>query len=241
MCFTVSFEGKAIKAVKEHLKAYPKLKMESEFNDLYYLVSGYTHPKLPVFKNESVEISEWGLIPSFAANEEKANEIANMTLNARSDTIRQKPSFKNSIIRNRCILPIDGFYEWQHNGKNKQPYYIYPADETVFYLGCIFNKWVNKLTGEIRDTFSIITTDANPLMAEIHNSKKRMPLILSKNSIETWTDPKTDIALIDILMQPYSTELMSAYTISGDAGNPRINRNVPEIKKRVDVIGTLFF
>src|SRR5690554_664249 len=195
MCFTVSFEGNAIKAVKEHLKTYPKLKMEGEFNNTYYLVSGFAHPKLPVIKNESVEISEWGLIPSFAANDEKAKEIASMTLNARSDTIHQKPSFKNSIITNRCILPLDGFYEWQHNGINKQPYYIYPTDETVFYLGCIFNRWVNRQTGELRDTFSIITTDANPLMATIHNSKKRMPLILPKSSIEAWTDPKTEMAL----------------------------------------------
>ena len=230
MCFTVSFEGKAIKAVKEHLQTYPKLEMRGEFNNLYYLVSGFSHPKLPVFKNDAVEICEWGLIPSFAKNEEKAKELANMTLNARSDTIHQKPSFKNSIKKNRCILPLDGFYEWQHNGKLKQPYYIYPSDETVFYLGCIYNN----------NTFSIITTDANPLMANIHNTKKRMPLILPKSSIETWVDPTTDIALVDQMMQPYSTELMSAHTISTDAGNPKLNRNVAWLKDKVDVGGTLF-
>lgn len=230
MCFTVSFEGKAIKAVKEHLQTYPKLEMRGEFNNLYYLVSGFSHPKLPVFKNDAVEICEWGLIPSFAKSEEKAKELANMTLNARSDTIHQKPSFRNSIKKNRCILPLDGFYEWQHNGKLKQPYYIYPSDETVFYLGCIYNN----------NTFSIITTDANPLMANIHNTKKRMPLILPKSSIETWVDPTTDIALVDQMMQPYSTELMSAHTISTDAGNPKLNRNVAWIKDKVDVGGTLF-
>lgn len=230
MCFTVSFEGKAIKAVKEHLQTYPKLEMRGEFNSLYYLVSGFSHPKLPVFKYDAVEICEWGLIPSFAKSEEKAKELANMTLNARSDTIHQKPSFKNSIKKNRCILPLDGFYEWQHNGKLKQPYYIYPSDETVFYLGCIYNN----------NTFSIITTDANPLMANIHNTKKRMPLILPKSSIETWVDPTTDIALVDQMMQPYSTELMSAHTISTDAGNPKLNRNVAWIKDKVDVGGTLF-
>ena len=233
MCFTVSFEGKAIKAVKEHLKTYSKLELRGEFDQVYYLVSGFSHPKLPVLKSESIEIYEWGLIPSFAANEEKAKELANMTLNARSETIHQKPSYKNSITTNRCILPLDGFYEWQHNGKIKQPYYIYPTDGTVFYLGCIFNSWVNKLTGELRDTFSIITTDANPLMATIHNTKKRMPLIIPKSSIEAWVDPTTDIAFVNQLMKPYSTELMSAHTISTDAGNPRINRNIPEIKKKV--------
>ena len=240
MCFTVSFEGKAIKAVKEHLKNYPKLEMRGEFNEFYYLVSGFSHPKLPIFKNEAVEISEWGLIPSFAANEEKGEELSNMTLNARSDTIHQKPSFKNSIISNRCILPLDGFYEWQNNGKIKQPYYIYPTDKTVFYMGCIFNTWINKQTGELRDTFSIITTDANPLMAEIHNTKRRMPLIIPKSFIEAWVDPTTDIALVNQMMKPYSNELMTAHTISTDAGNSRKNRNIPEIKNRVDVIGVLF-
>lgn len=138
MCFTVSFEGKAIKAVKEHLQTYPKLEMRGEYNNLnYHKVSGFSHPKLPVFKNDAVEICEWGLVPSFANTEEKARKLANMTLNARSETIHQKPSFRNSIKKNRCILPLDGFYEWQHNGKHKQPFYIYPTDETVFYLGCI--------------------------------------------------------------------------------------------------------
>ena len=162
MCFTVSFEGKAIKAVKEHLINNKNLKMNGEFSDVYYLVSGFSHPRLPVIKKHSIDISEWGVIPSFVPDEEKANELANMTLNARSDTIHEKPSFRNSIKSNRCVLPLDGFYEWQQAGKIKLPYYIYPTDETVFYLGCIYNTWVNKNTGEIRDTFSIITTEANP-------------------------------------------------------------------------------
>lgn len=232
MCFTVSFEGKAIKAVKEHLLINKDLRMRGEFNDTFYLVSGFSHPKLPVIKYESVDVSEWGLIPSFAANEDKANEIANMTLNARSDTIHEKPSFRNSIKDKRCILPLDGFYEWQHINKKKQPYYIYPSDGTVFYLGCIYNTWINRQTGEVRDTFSIITTDANQLMEKIHNTKKRMPLILPKNALQEWVDPNTKISSVDSLMTTYSAELMSAYTISPDAGNSRINRNIPEIKNK---------
>ena len=119
MCFTISFEGKAINAIKMHLTINPELEMRGEFNDKYYLVSGFSHPKLPVIKHDAVEISEWGLIPSFAADKEKADKLAKMTLNARSDTIHEKPSFRNSITKNRCILPLDGFYEWQHNGKLK--------------------------------------------------------------------------------------------------------------------------
>jgi len=241
MCFTVSFEGKAIKAVKEHLTIHPELEMLGEFNEIYYLVSGFSHPKLPVFKNNSVEMSEWGLIPSFAANEEKANELADMTLNARSDTIHEKPSFRNSIKDKRCVLPLDGFYEWEHINKNKQPYYIYPSDETVFYLGCIYNSWINPESGEVRDTFSIITTAANQLMEKIHNTKKRMPLILGKKDIDKWVDPATNINLVNMLIRPYSEQLMSAHTITTDAGNSRLNRNIPEIKKNVSNIRGLFF
>ncbi|MDD4777609.1 MAG: SOS response-associated peptidase [Fermentimonas sp.] len=233
MCFTVSFEGEAIKAVKEHLKVNKDLKMNGEFNEIYYLVSGFSHPKLPVIKYDSVDVSEWGLIPNFATNIERANELANMTLNARSDTIHEKPSFRNYIKTNRCVLPLDGFYEWQHIDKRKQPYYIYPSDETVFYIGCIYNIWVNRQTGEMRDTFSIITTDANPMMEKIHNTKKRMPLILPKNALQTWVDPTTNISDINNLMQPYTSDLMSAYTITQNAGNARLNRNTPEIKARV--------
>lgn len=233
MCFTISFEGKAINAIKMHLTINPELEMRGEFNDKYYLVSGFSHPKLPVIKHDAVEISEWGLIPSFAADKEKADKLAKMTLNARSDTIHEKPSFRNSITKNRCILPLDGFYEWQHNGKLKQPYYIYPTDETVFYMGCIYNTWVNKQTGELRDTFSIITTDANPLMAEIHNTKKRMPLILPHSSIDTWVNPEADIEVINRMMQPYKNNQMTAHPITTDAGNARLNRNRPDIKDRV--------
>jgi hypothetical protein len=75
MCFTVSFEGKAIKAVKEHLINNKNLKMNGEFSDVYYLVSGFSHPRLPVIKKHSIDISEWGLIPSFVTDEEKANEL----------------------------------------------------------------------------------------------------------------------------------------------------------------------
>jgi putative SOS response-associated peptidase YedK len=191
MCFTVSVEKKVKEAIKEYLKSNEGVQMKFNFDEDYFLVSGFSHPKLPIIKQGVIELSEWGLIPSFAVNEEKANELANMTLNARSDTIREKPSYKKSIVSQRCLLVVDGFFEWRHENNRKIPFYIYPKDETVFYMGCIYNSWVNKLTGEVRDTFSIITTAANPLMEYIHNSKKRMPLILSKDDIATWIDPST--------------------------------------------------
>lgn len=232
MCFTISVEKKVKEAIKEYLKSNEGVQMSFDFEDDLFLVSGFAHPKLPIIKQGSITLSEWGLIPSFAV-QEKAEELQNMTLNARSDTIYEKPSFKKSIVSQRCILVVDGFFEWRHENNKKYPFYIYPKDETVFYLGCIYNSWVNKLTGEIRDTFSIITTDANPLMEYIHNSKKRMPLILHKSDIQEWINPETSKQAIEKLMTPFPDSEMSSHSISTDAGNARKNRNVAEIKNEV--------
>lgn len=144
MCFTVSVEKKVKEAIKEYLKSNEGVQMKFNFDEDYFLVSGFSHPKLPIIKQGVIELSEWGLIPSFAVNEEKANELANMTLNARSDTIREKPSYKKSIVSQRCLLVVDGFFEWRHENNRKIPFYIYPKDETVFYMGCIYNSWAEQ-------------------------------------------------------------------------------------------------
>lgn len=232
MCFTISLEKKAKEAIREYLKSNEGVQMKFVFDEDFYLVSGFSHPKLPIIKQGVIELSEWGLIPSFAV-QDKADELQNMTLNARSDTIYEKPSFRKSIVSQRCILVVDGFFEWRHENNKKLPFYVYPKDKTVFYLGCIYNSWVNKITGEVRDTFSIITTDANPLMEYIHNSKKRMPLIIGKSDIQAWINPETSKQLIDKLMIPFPESEMSFHAISTDTGNSRKNRNVPDIKNEV--------
>lgn len=234
MCFTISVEKKAKEAIRKYLNTNEGVQSEIDFDDDYFLVSGFAHPKLPIIKQGKIELSEWGLIPSFAYSDEMARDIREKTLNARSDTIHEKPSYKSSIKNQRAILVVDGFFEWQHEGNTKVPYYIFPKDNTAFNLGCIYNQWTNKLTGERVDTFSIITTDANPMMEIIHNSKKRMPLILSKSDINTWINPETNIGLINSLMNPFPETEMDAYQISRNAGNSRINRNYPGIKERVD-------
>ncbi|WP_019540550.1 SOS response-associated peptidase [Proteiniphilum acetatigenes] len=231
MCFTVSVEKKAKEAIKDYLKSNKGVQFDIYFED-YYLVSGFAHPKLPVIKQDTITLSEWGLIPSFVYSEEMALDMKSKTLNARSDTIHEKRSYKDAIKSQRCVLIVDGFFEWRHEEK-KIPFYIYPKDETVFYLGCIYNSWVNKLTGEIHDTFSIITTDANPMMEYIHNSKKRMPLILHKNNVAKWINPETPQSEIDELMKPYTESLMTSHIISTDAGNSRKNRNVANIKCQI--------
>ena len=234
MCFTISVEKKAKEIIREYVKVNDDVQCEIDFNEDYFLVSGFAHPKLPIIKQGKIELSEWGLIPSFAYSDEMAKDIREKTLNARSDTIHDKRSYKSSIKNRRAVLVVDGFFEWMHEGSNKIPYYIFPKDNTAFNLGCIYNQWTNKHTGEMVDTFSIITTDANPMMEIIHNSKKRMPLILSKSDIGTWINPETDLHLINELMKPFPESQMDSYQISKTAGNSRVNRNYPGIKERVD-------
>ena len=234
MCFTISVEKKAKEAIRKYINDNEDVQCEIDFNEDFYLISGFAHPKLPTIKQGKIELSEWGLIPSFAYSDEMAKDIREKTLNARSDTIHDKPSYKSSIKAQRAVLVVDGFFEWKHEGSTKIPYYIYPKDNTVFNIGCIYNQWTNKLTGEVVDTFSIITTDANPMMEIIHNSKKRMPLILSKSDIGAWINPSTDINAINSLMRPFPESEMESYQISKSAGNSRINRNYPGIKERVD-------
>lgn len=233
MCFTISVTtDKTKKAIIDYLNSNAGVQMHFDFDDFgeKHLVSGFSHPELPIVKQGVIELGEWGLVPSFVVQADKAKEIQNKTLNARDDTIYERRSYKSSIVSQRCILVVDGFFEWRHTPNQKIPYYIYPTDGTVFYLGCIYNTWFNKDTGEMKDTFSIITTKANRMMELIHNSKKRMPLILSKDDMATWIDPETAVETVNHLMKPYDEAHMSAHSISKDANYTAKNRNYPEIK-----------
>lgn len=236
MCFTIASTVQKAKAyIHEYLNSNEGVQMHIDFTNMtdMHLVSGFSHPKLPIVKHKSIDLAEWGLIPSFAVTVQMASDIRNKTLNARNDTIYKRVSFKNSIVNQRCLLVIDGFFEWRHVGSKKYPYYVYPKDETVFHLGCIYNSWTDPTTGEEKDTFSIITTEANPLMEIIHNSKKRMPLIIDKKDIALWIDPTTSKEVVEKLMSPFDEAKMSAHTISNEANNVRNQRNFPEIKQKV--------
>ena len=237
MCFTVSVTSdKTKEAIFDYLNSNTGVQMRFDFNDFgeKHLVSGFAHPDLPIVKQGSIELGEWGLVPSFVVREDQAKDMQNKTLNARNDTIYERKSYKDAIIKQRCVLVVDGFFEWRHTANEKIPYYVYPKDGTVFYMGCIYTSWANKETGEIKDTFSIITTEANPMMEYIHNNKKRMPLILNKEDIAVWIDPETPKETVNQLMKPYNETNMSAHTISKDASYANKDRNYPEIKEPVE-------
>jgi len=200
----------------------------------YYLVSGFSHPRLPIVKPDGIFLYEWGLIPSWIKDAEAAKDIRTKTLNAVGETVFEKPSYRKSIASQRCLLGISAFYEWREVKGAKYPYLIHATGNEIFSLGAIYDSWINKETGEIRNTFSILTTPANPLMEKIHNLKKRMPLILSPRDEMQWIDPSLKPNQINALIKPYDENDMTAYTISRAANNARNNRNMPEIMEKVE-------
>ncbi len=152
-------------------------------------VNGFEHPYCAIITNDKQEIiqfSQWGLLPDWA----KDKSIQNSTLNAKIKTIHEKPSFKNSTSQ-RCLIPADGFYEWQWldpKGKKKQKYLIHLPGEELFSFAGLWNSWKDNQTGKTFHTYTILTTEANALMSVVHNSKKRMPVIINPKAEKEWLD-----------------------------------------------------
>jgi putative SOS response-associated peptidase YedK len=191
MCFH-SQQSKSATELEQRFKAKIENPETKKYQGIY---NGFTYPETPVItanNPECIKYFYWGLIPEWSRDE----EIRAYTLNARVETIKEKVSFKQ-VIQNRCLVLVDGFYEWQwldEKGKKKQKYLITLQDNSLFSFAAIYSVWVNKNTSEIRNTYSIVTTVANELMSEIHNTKKRMPIILNEESEKDWL-AKKDISL----------------------------------------------
>lgn len=217
MCFHNSMSAKAIKLAARYGRKSDIIEIAQDIINEQYHVNAFNFPKYPIITtSDEVEIFNWGLIPFWVKNEEDADEIKRMTLNARADTIFEKPSFREPILKKRCIIPSTGYFEWRHEGAKKIPYFIHLKDEEIFSMAGIYDTWVNKATGAEHSTFSIITTDANPLTDYIHNTKHRMPAILSKEDEEKWLDSNLSKAEIASLLKPYDESLMDAYIIRND-------------------------
>ena len=181
------FHTKQTKSAKELQKRFKANVIEPQKLELSKQISGFEFSQTPVITNlekETIQHFNWGLIPSFAENE----DIRSFTLNAKIETLTEKPSFKESINK-RCLVIANGFYEWKWHdtkGRNKEKFLIGIENEELFAFAGIYSCWVNPFTNEIVNSYSIVTTEANELMAEIHNIKKRMPIVLTPNNEQEW-------------------------------------------------------
>lgn len=182
MCFH-SKQSKSAQELQNRFNA--KFENAALFQPTIY--NGFQFPKTPVIINKqpnTILLYNWGLIPFWA----KDDSIKKMTLNCKIETAHEKPSFRN-VINNRCLVLVDGFYEWQwldDKGKQKQKYELtLPYNEAFAFAG-LYSEWLDKSTGELRNTYTVLTTEANKLMSKIHNTKKRMPVIVSANNEQDW-------------------------------------------------------
>ncbi len=176
-------------------------------------VSAFSLPEVPVISADNpkeISLFQWGLIPFWVKDLENANQIRLKTFNAKAESLLEKPSFRHTLKRQRCLVLTNGFYEWQHVGKEKIPFYITKRDDIALTLGGLYDTWVNKETGEVFNTFSIITTQANPMMEKIHNTKKRMPLILKTDDEACWIDAEMPVEKAIKLLKPFNEEFMIA-------------------------------
>jgi putative SOS response-associated peptidase YedK len=212
----------------------------------YWAVSGFEFPFVPALTADDphyVRTLQWGLIPSWMRSKEEALQMHAKTLNARSEGIHETASFREAIRNRRCVLLVEGFFEWQHMGKQVQPYFIHMPGKEPFAFGGVWSQWNDPGTGELFETTSIVTTAANELMSRIHNVKKRMPLILDKNVWPMWLDAGTPLPEVDRLMQPYPDGKLEADPVSNLISSRSRDKNVPEVQEPVTLVtqGSLGF
>jgi putative SOS response-associated peptidase YedK len=168
-------------------------------------------PKRP---ERTFHLARWGLIPYWA----KDASIAFKTINAMSETAAEKPAFRDAMRWRRCLIPADSFYEWQKVGsKGKQPYNIGMMDDSVFAFAGLWERWRNA-AGDAVETCTILTTEPNSLVAEIHN---RMPAILRHEDYDLWLDPGVvDPSRVSDCLRPFDARLMKKYPVSTRVNSP---------------------
>jgi putative SOS response-associated peptidase YedK len=209
MCgrFTISISADEL---KEYLKeSYEIEEVNAEFDLPRYNVA----PGQPIIsiindgKKNRVGLFKWGLVPSFSKDE----KIGNSLINAKSETLIEKPSFKSSYESKRCVIIANGFYEWKKEEKQKTPMHIKMIDSSIFPIAGLWSTYT-KTDGSKLHTATIITTEANTLVSTIHD---RMPVILTEENKKIWLNPQIkDTSILQKLLKPYDASLMQSYPVS---------------------------
>jgi len=198
-----------------------------------FQASGFTHPKMLIYPDkDSLPIAAtWGLVPHWVKDNAGKVQIWNNTLNARSESIFEKPSFRDAAKSRRCLIYLDGFYEHHHLSGKTYPFFIRKKDHEPFPVAGLWSEWQDKENQIKLITFSIVTTVGNPMMAKIHNNPKlegpRMPVILPDELADDWIDPSRSQKELTDLLLPFPEELLTAHTVHRIAGKES-RGNVPE-------------
>ena len=180
---------------------------------------------------EHISIYRWGLLPFWA----KDKKIAYRMINARVETILEKNAYKRAVEHRRCLVPMDGFYEWKRKGKEKLPFRIITKDQEIFSVAGIWEKWKSP-EGEELYTFSVITKEPNAIMKDIHD---RMPAILLPEQEKIWLDPEIPAKAAVEMITEYPPENMKAYRVSKKVNSVRENDKTL-IEELIEGENTLF-
>jgi len=249
MCYNVNYLTKKRLEYARRLQGLiDSSNLENEFDDILsrtgpvYFVNGFNHPDIPVITNKSpdhLQAFTWGLIPFWVKDPKQAVSISKMTLNARGEDIFKKPSFRNAAKHKRCLVLIDGFFEYHWFKDKSYPYYIKMANDEPMLLAGLWETWKYPKENIIRNTFSIVTTVANPIMAQIHNKPKtsegpRMPVIIQKGMEKIWLRDiysPLDHQSIEEIIQAYDEDELDAYTVPRLQGKTGVGNTPGAINK----------
>ncbi len=204
-----------LEELRERFGAEPPQNYEIRYN----AAPGQILPVIEMGKPDEMQMFKWGLIPHWA----KDPAIGTRLINARAETIAQKPAFRSAFQKHRCLIPADGFYEWDKTGPKKIPYRVTLKSKELFTFAGICDSWIDDEGKEI-NTFSIITTEANALIAKIH---RRMPVILTKEDETKWLNSQAKEEDILKLLRAYPSDALDIYPVSTLINNPR--HDSPEV------------
>jgi putative SOS response-associated peptidase YedK len=168
----------------------------------------------PLEERRELAFARWGLIPSWA----KEASIGHRMINARGETVGEKPGFRDSFRKRRCLMPADGFYEWEKIGARKQPWLLRRRGGAPFAFAGLWSRWRDPAGGEPVDTCALVTTTPNELAARVHD---RMPVILPPGAFALWLAPESDPERLLPLLVPLAAREMEAWPVSTWVNDPR--------------------
>ncbi len=192
----------------EEIKVEFHLRQELDFPPRYNIAPSQTIPIIKKGEHGYLKpaLARWGLIPAWAKDE----KIAYRTINARAETLAEKPAFREAYKKRRCLIPADGFYEWQHHDSEKRPYFIRMKNKGLFTFAGLWEQWQGG-AGETVESTTIITTSANGVVARLHD---RMPLIVPPTRRGTWLDLVADPIHDLNFIHPHDPFLLVAHPVS---------------------------
>ena len=216
MCYHASFSFNQFQLAERYKIAAEEIPNGTTLPQPY--VNAFAFPVLPVIVGHDhlkIALMQWGLIPYWTKGSEEAEKIRVMTLNAKAETLHEKPAFRHTLKSKRCIIPLSAFFEWREIQKQKYPYCL-QGRENIFSVAGIYDEWTDKSSGEIVPTFALVTAPANALMEQIHNTKKRMPLILSREFENEWLQKDFDPGMLQKELQQLKEITLQAKPIAKD-------------------------